>query len=100
MRSILLILVGKRKQAAVQVQKVLTGWGCMIKTRVGIHESILENCSDKGLIILELVGDREKMEELARKVSLIKDVASQLVDLELIAEKKVLAKPKTKKKTK
>ena len=27
MKSILLILVGKRKQAAVQVQKVLTGWG-------------------------------------------------------------------------
>jgi hypothetical protein len=28
MKTILLILVGHRKESAVQVQKVLTGWGC------------------------------------------------------------------------
>lgn len=100
MKTILLILIGKRKQAAVQVQKVLTGWGCMIKTRLGIHDGVLENCSDEGLLILELVGDRKKMEELARKVSLIKDVASQLVDLNILTEKKVEKKTKTVKKTK
>ncbi len=99
MKTILLILIGKRKQAAVQVQKVLTGWGCMIKTRLGIHDGVLENCSDEGLLILELVGDRKKMDELARKVSLIKDVASHLIDLNVIDEKKIEKKTKTVKKT-
>ena len=88
MKTILLVLVGQRKEAAVQVQKVLTGWGCMIKTRLGIHDGVMENCSDQGLLILELVGERKKMDELARKVSLIKGVSSKLVDLKVIKEKK------------
>lgn len=97
MKTILLILVGQRKQAAVQVQKVLTGWGCMIKTRLGIHDGVMENCSDQGLLILELAGDRKKMDELARKVSLIKDVSAKLVDLKIKTEKKSV-KPASSKK--
>jgi hypothetical protein len=86
MKTILLVLIGQRKEAAVQVQKVLTGWGCMIKTRLGIHDGVMENCSDQGLLILELAGERDKMDELARKISLIKGVSSKLVDLKLIKE--------------
>ncbi|MDP2362828.1 MAG: hypothetical protein Q8M94_03560 [Ignavibacteria bacterium] len=97
MKTILLVLIGQRKEAAVQVQKVLTGWGCMIKTRLGIHDGVMENCSDQGLLILELAGERKKMDELARKVSLIKGVSSQLVDLSIIKEKKVVKSSAVKK---
>ena len=90
MKTILLILVGQRKQAAVQVQKVLTGWGCMIKTRLGIHDGVMDNCSDQGLLILELAGERKKMDELARKVSLVKGVSSKLIDLKIPKEKKTI----------
>uniref|UniRef100_A0A7V2ZHI2 Uncharacterized protein n=2 Tax=Ignavibacterium album TaxID=591197 RepID=A0A7V2ZHI2_9BACT len=89
MKTILLILIGNRKQSAVQVQKILTGWGCMIKTRLGIHDGVMENCSDEGLLILELYGDRKKMEELARKVSLVKGVASKLIDISIFNGEKV-----------
>jgi hypothetical protein len=89
MKTILLILIGDRKESAVQVQKVLTGWGCMIKTRLGIHDGVMENCSDTGLLILELAGERKQMNELARKVSLIKGVSSRLVDLKVLKEKKI-----------
>ena len=88
MKTILLVLIGQRKEAAVQVQKVLTGWGCMIKTRLGIHDGVMENCSDTGLLILELAGERKQMDELARKVSLINGVSSKLVDLKVLIEKK------------
>jgi hypothetical protein len=83
MKTILLILIGNRKESAVNVQKVLTGWGCNIKTRLGIHDGVLEDCSDKGLLILELVGKEEDNREIARKVALIKGVSSQLVELKL-----------------
>ncbi len=89
MKTILLILIGNRKDSAVQVQKVLTGWGCMIKTRLGIHDGVMEDCSDEGLLILELYGEREKMEELAHKVALVKGVSSKLVDLSIFKETKV-----------
>lgn len=82
-KTILLILVGKRKEAAVNVQKLLTAWGCLIKTRLGIHDGILENCTDEGLIICELYGTKEQKEELTRKMELIEGVKSQVVTLTL-----------------
>ncbi|MFP4527509.1 MAG: hypothetical protein ACLFQX_03095 [Candidatus Kapaibacterium sp.] len=82
-RNIVLVLIGKRNDAAVNVQKILTGWGCFIKTRLGIHDGVLENCSDEGLLFLEMVGDTEKHEELVRKLKLIKSVDAKLIKLEL-----------------
>lgn len=82
-KSILMILIGNREDAAVNVQKVLTAWGCIIKTRLGIHDGVLEECSDKGLLILELVGKDEDKQEFARKIDLIAGVSSQLVELSL-----------------
>ncbi len=82
-KSILLVLVGKRKEEAVKVQQILTGWGCMIKTRLGIHDGVLDNCSDSGLVILELVGEDEKKDELTRKLSVLPGVSAKLVNLEV-----------------
>jgi hypothetical protein len=85
-KTILLVLIGKRKDSAVNVQKILTGWGCIIKTRLGIHDGILDNCSDEGLLILELYGTKEQKDELARKIAVIPGVSSQLVTLSSPAE--------------
>ncbi len=82
-KSILLILIGKRKEEAVKVQQILTGWGCMIKTRLGIHDGVLDDCSDSGLVILELVGENEKKEELTRKLSVLPGVSAKLINLEV-----------------
>lgn len=82
-KSVLLILIGKRKDTAVKVQQVLTGWGCIIKTRLGIHDGVLENCTDEGLLILELYGSEEQKQELTRKVALIEGVNSKLVEMEV-----------------
>jgi hypothetical protein len=82
-KTILLILIGKRKEEAVKVQQILTAWGCIIKTRLGIHDGVLENCSDSGLLILELYGSKEQKDELARKVAVLPGVTSKLVELTL-----------------
>jgi len=63
-KTILAVLISKRKNAAINVQKILTGWGCIIKTRLGIHDGVLENCSEEGLVILELVGTNVQHKEL------------------------------------
>jgi hypothetical protein len=82
-KTMLLVLVGKRKESAVKVQQVLTAWGCIIKTRLGIHDGVMDNCSDEGLLILELYGTDEQKEELARKVAVLPGVSSKLVNLSL-----------------
>ncbi|MCK7517310.1 MAG: hypothetical protein MZV64_06080 [Ignavibacteriales bacterium] len=86
MKTILLILVGQRKQAAVQVQKVLTGWGCMSQNKIRHSRWCYGKLQRSGIIDLELAGERKKMDELARKVSLIKGVSSKLVDLKVLRE--------------
>jgi hypothetical protein len=43
----------------------------------------LDNCSDEGLLILELYGTEEQKKELARKVEVLTGVSSQLVNLSL-----------------
>ncbi len=80
-RDVLLVLVNMRKEAATTVQKILTEWGCLVKTRLGLHEGVLEDCSESGLIFLELAGEKEKHVELARKLNLVKGVQAKLVTL-------------------
>jgi hypothetical protein len=87
-KSILIILIGNRKESAVKVQQVLTAWGCLIKTRLGIHDGILDKCSDQGLLILELYGSKKEKDEIARKVAVIPGVSSKLVNLKLEEKKK------------
>lgn len=82
-KQILLILIADRKKSAVTVQKILTGWGCMIKTRLGIHDGVLDECSDSGLLILEIVGDEKKHKEMARKLNLVKGVSTKFVKLKV-----------------
>lgn len=81
MKDVLLVLVDNRKKAADKAQKTLTAWGCLIKTRLGIHAGILDNCSEHGLIFLELVGNKKDHKELNRKLNLISGVTAKLVSL-------------------
>ena len=82
-RTILIILIDKRKKIAPVVQKILTDWGCLIKTRLGIHDGVLDNCSNSGLLIIELVGDAKKHQELEHKLSLLEGVKTKLIHLTL-----------------
>ena len=80
-RDVLLVLVSMRKEAATTVQKILTEWGCLIKTRLGLHEGVLEDCSESGLLFIELAGEKDQHTELARKLNLVKGVQAKLVTL-------------------
>jgi hypothetical protein len=82
-RHIMILLVAKRKETADRVQKTLTGWGCLIKTRLGLHDGVLDDCTNSGLIMLELVGDVKKHKELKRKLELLSGVNVKLVTVSL-----------------
>ena len=82
-KTVMLNMVSSRKESAAKVQQILTGWGSMIKTRLGIHEGVLDGCTENGLIILEIVGEEEKKVEMERKLNVIPGVVAKRVDLEL-----------------
>ena len=82
-KTVMVVLINHRRDAAAKVQAVLTGWGCLIKTRLGIHEGVQEDCSENGLLFLDLVGDEEKLDELERKLNVLNGVSAKMLKLEL-----------------
>lgn len=56
--EMLCLLVEKKKDVVSSVQKILTSYGCNIRTRLGVNETFYGESA--GLIILELTGDNEQ----------------------------------------
>lgn len=69
---ILGILVTNRENESENVQRLLTKFGCSIKTRLGLHEDEEGLCSSCGLILLELTGDTGEMDKLENELKSLK----------------------------
>jgi ribose 5-phosphate isomerase len=68
----------KRNSTATAVQDVLTEFGCYIQTRIGLHQTAGDACSEKGLIILELTDNAgEESAKLEAKLTGIPGVGIQ-----------------------
>ena len=74
---ILGIHVTDRVRHVPGVQPLLTEYGCHIRTRLGLHEAGGQVCSPNGMILLELVGDQARCDELGRKLAQIEGVEVQ-----------------------
>ena len=73
MTTIIGIKISNRLESAVSVQEILTKYGGIIKTRIGLHEEINGQCSPRGLILLEIINDEESIK-----------IANELCDIEEI----------------
>ncbi len=73
MTTIIGIKISNRLESAVSVQEILTEYGCIIKTRIGLHEENNGQCSPRGLILLEIINDEESIK-----------IANELCDIEEI----------------
>ncbi|MGA2033734.1 MAG: hypothetical protein ABSG68_15885 [Thermoguttaceae bacterium] len=66
--------VTDRAHQAPNVQKLLTEYGCNIKTRIGLHHVDDKVCSPRGLILLEMFGDPAVCAEFKGKLSALEGV--------------------------
>jgi len=80
-KNVLLILVGKREEDAVLVQKILTKHAEHIKTRLGIHDGVLGDSNDRGLIFCELAGDSSSLAPIVSELNCIDGIHAELVSL-------------------
>jgi hypothetical protein len=79
--NILILSVEKRNSCAVKIQETLTSSGCQIRTRLGIHDSSSDSCSDKGLIILEIVSEEKLIKPLLAKFETLDGVKAKFVTI-------------------
>lgn len=59
------------------VQGVLTEYGCSIKTRIGLHEVSDGYCSSNGLLLVEMVGATETVNDFVSALKAIEGVDVQ-----------------------
>lgn len=85
MRTVMMVLVGKRRDSAVNVQEILTEYGCYIKTRLGLHEASESVCAEEGLILLELLNDKEKQDNLFTALKAVECIDVKMVTLSVDA---------------
>ncbi|MGE3062364.1 MAG: hypothetical protein AB7T10_01865 [bacterium] len=82
-KNVILILVNNRSKSAVAMQKLLTEFGCIIKTRLGVHDGVENVCSECGLVMVELSGEDKEAKLLHDKLIAIKGVTAKLVSLKM-----------------
>ena len=63
--NIMVIIVENRDSKAPDVQEVLTKFGGIINARLGIHSN---NDFNEGKIILDLLDDADKINELSKEL--------------------------------
>lgn len=79
--TIIAISIGNRNEAASEVQDILTKFGCIIRTRLGLH-TMGDDCSRKGLILLEVSSEnQEEIKELEENLKKIETVNSNKMEI-------------------
>ncbi|MGY0374717.1 hypothetical protein [Clostridium sp. JNZ J1-5] len=72
--TIMAVAIDPRSEHAPQVQTVLTKHGCIINTRLGLHETNKDSCSNRGLILLHINGKIEEVATLERELEDVEGV--------------------------
>ncbi|MGL4593537.1 MAG: hypothetical protein ACRCUY_02270 [Thermoguttaceae bacterium] len=57
-----------------EVQKILSEFGCSIRTRIGLHNVAEGVCDAKGLILVEFIGGAEKADSMRNKLIALKGI--------------------------
>ena len=66
--TIIGVTLENRVETAVEFQKLITKFGCEIRTRIGLHPSREDICLNRGIVLLEVNGEAELLrEELSKQ---------------------------------
>jgi hypothetical protein len=79
---ILGVHITDRTEHTSMVQTVLSEFGCIIKTRIGLHHATDDFCSPNGLLILECLDDKRQFEGLQMRLKDIDGVEVQMMIFE------------------
>ena len=79
--QIVLIRLDKRRDKALDVQKVLTEYGCNIKVRLGLHNSQDGVCGEDGLIVLDVKAEDTRIEELIQHLNQQETVTAKYIKI-------------------
>jgi hypothetical protein len=77
------IFINDRVKNAEGIQRILSKYGCSIRTRLGLHEVIDEYSIEGGLMLLELTGDRNEWLKLENELLAIDNLEVQKMEFNI-----------------
>jgi hypothetical protein len=80
--NIIAMRLQQRTQSAPAVQKTLTRFGCNIKMRLGLHDVSEDFCSNDGLVLLQVCGEKDELDKMLVELNEIKGVKAKMIDLD------------------
>lgn len=75
------LTIDHRSAEVLEVQTILTKYGCIIKTRLGLHESNEDSCSQRGLIILQLSSNPDEVKKLEDEIKQLEGIKVKYMTL-------------------
>lgn len=66
MSAIIGISIDNRTNNSIKLQEILTKYGCLIKTRIGLHDMGEYKCLNYGIVLIEVV---DKINEIYDELS-------------------------------
>lgn len=78
--SLMAVKIGARTKHATQVQEILTKYGCSIKTRVGFHDTDEHHCSTDGILILQLSGKENEINDMFTELNALHEVSAKAIE--------------------
>ncbi len=79
--AVMCVLVKNRNSDAPKLQEVLTSHGCIIKTRIGVHE-VSHTCAEDGLIMLHLTGSSDDIINLEKDINDLSEIRAKTLYLD------------------
>jgi len=79
--NIIAIRLESRTQNANNLQEILTRSGCNIKVRLGLHEVSDDYCANDGVIILQVCGKDEEIQQLLDNLNHMDGATAKLIRL-------------------
>lgn len=82
-KMIMGIKLNQRHETAKALQDILTQHGCIINTRLGVHEVSDISCSEQGYILLEFSGNApaEEIREMLIEIEALGGLTVKMMEL-------------------
>lgn len=78
--NIMAVLISHRSKKAPEVQEVFTKYGCIIKMRLGMHETG-DFCAEDGLVILQLGGKSDEIKALENDLNALEGITAKTMNI-------------------
>ena len=78
--TIMAVQIDDRTVDAPRFQEIITNHGCLIKTRLGVHQ--IDNCANSGLILLQLCGNDDQITAVGNEINSISNAKAKWMKLD------------------